>query len=317
MNLDRRTFLKTVLILWWITKTSITFASKIPNEEVKDNVEQIITNENKLKFEKSILTVWENEVNFFLTFFNLKTKETRIDDFVETIKILQKEFLFNWKNIDWILWSDTLKQIYLNYYLKNLDKLDQNQLKRVEIYQKMLWYEKKSGALYRWLNVFNYMTYYWKWNKEPSKNTFISQDLIWKIPGNIDSKINKILVYKLNKKTILAFYIDWNLHLSTYVSAWTLINKTPKLNTFWQRKPDLYHTSSEYPKRWWKKWWAIMPYAVHVDWPIWLHWSDWQIDWMHHSHWCIRVPLFYIDEVYNQVSKLWIKNVLIDTKNIY
>lgn len=317
MNLDRRTFLKTALILWWITKTSLVFASKMPNEEVKDDVEQIITNENKLKFEKSILAVWENEVNFFLTFFNLKTKESKIDDFVETVNILQKEFFSSWKSIDWILWSDTLKQIYLNYYLKKLEKLDQNQLKRLEIYQKMLWYEKKSGALYRWLNVFNYMTYYWKWNKEPKENTFISQDLIWKIPENIGSKINKILVYKLNKKTILTFYIDWNLYLSTYVSAWTLKNKTPKLNTFWQKKPDLYHTSSEYPKRWWRKWWAIMPYAVHIDWPIWLHWSDWQVDWMPHSHWCIRVPLFYIDEIYTQVSKLWIKNVLIDTKNIY
>ncbi len=181
----------------------------------------------------------------------------------------------------------------------------------------MLWYEKKPRALYKWLNIFSYMTYYWRWNKEPKENTFINQDLFWLVPQNIDQKINKILVYKLNNKFILAFYINWNLHLSTFVSPWTLNNKTPKLNTFWQKNPDLYHTSSKHPVKWWKKWWAIMPYAVHVDWSIWLHWSDWQIDWLSHSHWCIRVPLFYIDEIYNQVSKLWIKNVLIDTKNIY
>ncbi len=118
MNLDRRAFLKTTLILWWLSKISLVFASKIPNEEVKNDVDQIIANENKLKFKKSILSVWENEINFFLSFFKLNNSQSKVDDFIETIKILQKEFWFTKKSIDWVLWDMTLKQIYLNYYLK-------------------------------------------------------------------------------------------------------------------------------------------------------------------------------------------------------
>lgn len=320
MDINKRNFIKWLIFIWVSWKVNSAFAQK-DVEEVKTEVLDLINLENKKKLEKSILSIWEREVLFFMNFFDIKDDDKKIDTFVSKVEVLQKEFNFSQKSIDGVLWSLTLRDIYLKYYQKNLDKLWIEQKKRLDIYNEMLWYNKKSWALYKKLDPFNYMTYYWKWSLLNELWTFISKDLIWKIPQNIKENKNIIIVSSLEWKKILSFYVDWILYLASYVSPWTLNHKTQKVNTNWIRNPDLYHTSSEYPEssksKTWKKWWAIMPYAVHVDGGVWIHWSDWIIDWSPHSHWCIRVPLFYVKEIFEKVKELWIKEVSIDTRNIY
>lgn len=89
-----------------------------------------------------------------------------------------------------------------------------------------------------------------------------------------------------------------------------------------KKTPDKHHYSTEYPKvdikkKIFEKWWAVMPYAVHIDWKEWIHWSDWTINGNLASHGCIRTPLFYVKEIHEKVKELWIENVLIDTTWIY
>jgi hypothetical protein len=186
----------------------------------------------------------------------------------------------------------------------------------------MLGYSKKPKALYRKLDVFSTNTYYGKdvWiNKEW---TLINENLFWKVPDFIDEKINKIIVSKIDGKNVLSFYVDGELFLATYVSPGLLDHQTSRLKTIWKKAPDILHYSTEYPKvdiekKIFEKWWAVMPYAVHIDWKEWIHWSDWPINWNLASHGCVRTPLFYVKEIHEKVGELWINNVLIDTTWIY
>lgn len=329
-NMDRRDFLKWIWWLWlWLLLPDLTKASEVDNStksgidttevKVKVKVKDVLEIKDSEKYEKSISSVWKKEVDFFTTFFSISDNT---DDFINKIKSLQKEFGFPIKSQDWVLWPATLKQIYLEYYSKNQDKLDEITKKRLFIYNEMLWYSKHPKALYRNLNVFSKNTYYGKdvWlNKEW---TLINENLFWKVPDSIDKKINKIIVSKIDGKNVLSFYVDGKLYIATYVSPGLLDHQTSMLKTIWKNYPDKYHYSSEYPeinieKKIFKKWWAVMPYAVHVDWSVWLHWSDWPINGNPESHGCVRTPLFYMKELHEKVIELWINNVLIDTTRIY
>lgn len=321
--MNRRNFLQSVAVFSWaVICGKNAFAQKDVSETVKTEVEDLINLENIKKIEKSILSVGLREFNFFVQFFSIEQTEKNYSSLVVSkIKELQKEFQFSQKSQDGVLGSSTLRNLYLEYYIKNKEKLSEDQIQRIRIYEEMLWYEKKPGALYQKLDVFSHMTYFWKdagWNL---KGTYINEKISWKIPEEIPEKINKILIFKHENKKILAFYIAGKLYLATFVSPGLLAHKTPKLKTKWKTKPDLYHTSSEYPeaakKKNGKKWWAIMPYAVHIDGPIWFHGSDGNIDGNPQSHGCIRTPLFYIKEIFEKVKELGIENVSIDTTAIY
>lgn len=321
--MNRRNFLKSIIVAWtWLIVSKNVFAEKDVLEEVKTEVVDILSQENIKKLEKSINSIWKIEVDFFSKYFQIDSNwENYAQLFVDKVKQLQKDFKFDSKSQDWVLWSATLRRIYLEYYMKTPEKLNEEQKHRISIYEEMQWYSKKSWALYKKLDVYNHMTYFWKDAGINEEGTYINEKLFWKIPQEIDEKINKIIVLQYENKKILTFYINWKLHLATFVSPWVLQHKTPKLKTKWKLKPDLYHTSSEYPeaekKKNWVKWWAIMPYAVHIDWAIWFHWSDWNIDWNPQSHGCIRTPLFYMKEIFEKVKGLWIENVLVDTTWIY
>jgi len=332
--MNRRDFLKWSLWLWiWLLLPDLTKAWEVDNttksgiDTTKDKVEDILDVKNNKKYEKSISSVWKREVDFFTKFFSL-SDNNNTDDFTNEIKSLQKEFGFPIKSQDWVLWPVTLKQIYLEYYSKHHDKLDAEIKKRLYIYNEMLWYLEYPKALYKKLDVFSTNTYYGKdvWiNKEW---TLINENLFWKVPDFIDKKINKIIILKINGKNVLNFYVDWELYLATYVSPWLVDYKTPSLNKVWDKNPDKYHTSSLYPEVKLKSknqeieegvkiGWAVMPYAVHIDLWIWIHWSDWTINWNPASHGCVRTPIFYVKEIHKKVKELWIKNVIIDTTGIY
>lgn len=140
--------------------------------------------------------------------------------------------------------------------------------------------------------------------------TYITKSLINKIPTEIDKKENIIMFYNISWKSVISLYLNWKLQLASYISAWTQGNRTPKVKTFWERETSKYYVSRTYK-------WSVMPYAVHVYKWIFIHWSDSKINWYWHSHWCIRVWLYYIEEIFRIVNEYWIKNIEIDTNWIY
>lgn len=322
-KMERRSFLKWIIWLWtWILLHHYTNAEILLKDEVKTEVNDLLLLENIKKYEKSVVLVWEREVQFFIKFFNiLGEKEVLANNFVKMLQIIQTNFKIPLKLQDWILQASILKKIYIEYYSKVPEKLDHESKKRLNIYNEMLWYEKKQWAITSKFDVFLINEYYGDKVWLNKYWTLINEKLIWKIPENINEVGHKIIISKLDKKKILTFYVNGKLYLATYVSPWLLKHKTPKLKTNGKIKPDKYHTSSEYPevkkKKKWRKWWAVMPYAVHIDWWVRIHGSSWRIDGNLASHWCIRTPLFYVKEIYEKVTQLWINNVMIDTTWIY
>lgn len=274
-------------------------------------------NSNTENYKKSIEFIWEKEIINFLWFFWINE-----DLFTAKVIEIQKSF---WIKQDWVIWPETLKNIYLKYYIYNQDKLTPESKNRISIYLDMEKYKYVSWAKSSSFNVFNNNTYFWDdlWVNLPW--TYINEQLVNKIPHTISENVNKIIFSNINGKTVLAFYVNWKLELATFATPWENNNKhsSPKIYTTWKLSPDMLHTSSEYPESkningiMTQKWGAVMPYAVHIDWWVWIHWSDSKIDWFDHSHWCIRVPLFFQEFIYRKVKSLWYQNVIIDTRNVY
>jgi len=302
------------------TKNKTTEIIEIDTTTKKIESISIEDTKNIILYNDSTRFVWKNEIDMFNKFFFWNT-DINANIFTNKVKELQKEF---WVNQDGILWPITLRSIYLNYYSKNIESLSFESKKRLEIYEDMLWYRDKKWAIYHNLDIFKLETFYWKnmWVNLPW--TYINENLVWKFPEKLDKKENLIIFKNINYKSALAFYVNGNLELATFASPGRNDDNddndeafTPRLNTTWQRNPSKLHFSSLYPKTDTNQWWAVMPYAVHVDWPIWLHWSDATINWRPASAWCIRVWLYYMEYIHNRVSQLWIRNVRIDTRNIY
>lgn len=257
----------------------------------------------------------------FYSFFNLGN-EGNPDVFVNKVNELQSNLSIK---KDWLIWPGTLKSIYLNYYIYEQDKLNNEAKKRLDIYKDMEWYNEIDWVLNWSLDPFSKKTFLWNdiWINIPW--TYINENVSDLFPENINNVSNLITFKNINWKTAVAFYINWKLELATFWSPWIDDGKhsTPKVYTKWQRSPSKLHYSTDYPEKKapsWKiisKWWAVMPYAVHVDWPVWIHWSDSKIDWNPRSHWCVRLWLYYVEHIYEMIKKLWVSNVIIDTRNIY
>ncbi|EKE28602.1 MAG: hypothetical protein ACD_3C00040G0003 [uncultured bacterium (gcode 4)] len=152
-----------------------------------------------------------------------------------------------------------------------------------------------------------------------------------KIRKNVWNDRTLIIISKVgNWKFALAYYQQSKLFLATHVSPWDEIpwfyeykknKKTWKMTKEWI--PPWHYspswtfklTKNDYEKfkrsRKFKA--STMPYAIHVyKWVFFHHWVN--VDWWKKSHWCIRVPWFYQEELYNNV-KSWTKIIISDTKN--
>ncbi len=324
--------LKTLALAWSIAIN--TWCSALQNTQENDNYnsqrvevvdvtknqtqnildEQMQNQKNLELYNTSLKIVWEDEIDRFVDYF-MDWNDDKWE-FVSKVKELQNMFMIE---DDWILWSVTLRHIYTRVYAKNSLDLDFEALKRLQIYNDLLWYQSKPWALYHGLNPFALGTFYWENIWLNFSGTYINDNLVWKFIEELPNNQNLITFKKIEWKTALAMYIDWKLELATFWSAgrddWSA--NTPWLFTTGQRNPSKLHTSSSYPKRESGNGWAVMPYAVHIDWPIRIHGSDSKIDWNPASAGCIRVWLFYIEHIYSRVSELWIQNVQIDTRNIY
>ncbi len=271
-----------------------------------------------IDFQKNIKFAWIQEVEFFIEYFKIDKNNPDFPTlFKEKVKELQTNLKFSKKDTDWCLWDNTMTQIYLNHYIPNYSKITNLDIKtRIDTFKEMQWYKNVKWALYKWLNVFKYMTYYWKDTQTHLEWTYINTELSWVVPEKLDTNESKIIVSTINWKAVLAFYVEWNLYTLTYVSP-GLWNFTPrKYYKSWSLAPNMYRTSGSYPeaKNWKPKWWAVMPYAFHIDGWILGHWSDGTINWEKQSHWCIRIPLYYVRWIYYKLQEIWYKNVAIDLR---
>jgi len=147
--MNRRKFLTSIVTLWTGGLLSQkVFAQKDLSEEVKDEVDDILNQESIQKLEKSITSIWQRETDFFAKYFQIDaTQEKYPQLFVNKVKDLQKAFKFDLKSQDGVLWSVTLRKIYLEYYMKTPEKLEQEQKYRMKIYEEMQWYQKKTPRM--------------------------------------------------------------------------------------------------------------------------------------------------------------------------
>jgi hypothetical protein len=107
----------------------------------------------------------------------------------------------------------------------------------------------------------------------------------------------------------VAVYVNWKLDLLSYISPWSDFIK-------WWIKTKTWNYISTYADKYHISWakdsiketnnwleWAIMPYAVHVTWWIYVH--AWYVTWKRKSHWCIRLPILYAKGLYEIFNKNW------------
>lgn len=299
-------------LIWGVALMAVnTVFAWVGRGDTPNQVEMILSNTlESPEYEKTLWNIWASEMNFLISYFG---KPSGVK-FWEIIQELKEVYHIETGLENGIITSKWLKNIYLQVYMPNREKLDFERLKRLEIYEDMLGYQKRPKALSRKLDPFAYNTYYGKWSSVNVENTFVSQDLMWVVPNELLNPETKIIIGKVGEKVALMFYIEGRLHLATYVSPGTG-RRTPRVALYGERNAAMLHYSSKYPTK--TNGWAVMPYATHITWPIWMHGSDDVIDGTPRSHGCIRTPLFYVKEVYEQVSKLGKENVLIDTKGIY
>lgn len=193
------------------------------------------------------------------------------------------------KNLTWI------KEVYLED-LKNTP-LFMDWIKRYN--WEMLWYGQKDLILKNYNNVDAKKTNLE--DLEKIKFPLIYDELKNVFPNNLeDLKIEHkikwkdlIFITKLeNNLHALSYYKDWKLYLATYISPWAKWHETPE----WEFKIEF----KEIDKRSKKYDDAPMAYAMNINWWIFMH--QWNSNWTMKSHWCIRVPGLYEQELFYVVK---------------
>ena len=164
-------------------------------------------------------------------------------------------------------------------------------------------------ALHKW-----YL--FWQWLWENADGTYFRSELLkhfWEEIMTSESG-NVLKIDKLSYgKYYLALYVDGVLWVLTYVSHWTPGNPTPQIRTYNIQSLDKYHISSSYPERTWG--WAVMPFAYQISWSI--YWHIWLVNWWWESHWCIRAPGFYQQEIYEIIKENWYENFKVKIWRLY
>ncbi len=305
-----------LFISWYTTKIMAKYEDQINDVIVETDKEtNIINDETEKKIDKTKELIWEFEYEFFLNFFLSGYETYWYNEILKKIKKIQKE---NGLKIDWIIWKKTLKILYVNYYSKDIEKLDYEILLRLEIYNEMSKYkDKKRNHPKHWIlraswvpDVFNNKYYHWRLWTQNLEWSFIDNSLYNKVEKYIDKKWNNAYLKKIDWKFVVILYIDWNLKLASYTSPWNPKLKWAKNTIKWNFKSILKKYS--YREMYHISWadasvkngrWAIMPYAVHVTWWTFAH--AWNVNWGKLSHGCIRIPLLYAKGLFSFFMKYW------------
>lgn len=280
--------------------------SATKNEYV-NKVKSTIESSNWVEeYNKSIYLVWKNEVIHFMNYYGLNTSK----EFYDKVVKLQSDWGLD--KIDWKVWSDTLKNIYINVYSDNLNLVSEDVKLRWKEYNEMLNYKprvKNWETIYPSISnealankVFNKSYYYGRLWTTNIDWTFIDSSLEFKVPKTIKDNWISAFIEKIDWKFVAILYINWRLELASYTSPW-LKNpsgksiETPEW-TFTSTWSDKYFISSTEVSKW-----AVMPDAVNVH--SWIYCHAWNVDWYKRSHWCIRLPKKYSKWMYIAFNKHW------------
>lgn len=283
-----------------------------------------LVNENSEIISRSIKASWKNEFDFFLSFFSLNWESEEV--IIEKIIQIQKEWDLD---EDGVIWDNTLKFIYKNYYSSQKEKLTNIQRERLEIEENMEKYKHKQKAINGKSiksttipNVWNNNRFFW-WDNfesvelyEPTwehKEKWISQSIFdsidWiKVKNIFSFKANSIYIFEHQGWFVLAvFDKNGELNILSSTSPWrddfpSIQNK--KVNKL-SIQPNINHVSSTYPEELenWNVWWAPMPYSVNIYGGYKIHGSADIVDWKKRSHGCFRLPLYYAKKVYEYTKK--------------
>jgi len=294
--MDRREFLKTC----WI----VLAGSLLPKTVLWDARQTV-----KEKFEKAITWIEENET---------------VKNEVFTKRIA--EMKWTPLEMNWIAYRDSLRQfLWLNQFKTIFEKYNPDIVK----YKKDgKINDNKNGYINNELvipRIYDELTQYFSENLE----TFIEENSKQRL--NIWEDKTFIIVKKVwNWKFALAYYKDSKLFIATHVSPWKISKpfkkkkrdkKTWDIKTitvpWWSNSPTWVYrvNKSDYFKYKKSRKFELspMPYAIQIhDWVFFHHWQD--VDWYKKSHWCIRVPWFYQECIYNNI-KSWTKIIIDWTKD--
>lgn len=291
------------------------------SKDVEENFDEIIKkNQDKYSIKKSIELIWKNEFHDFIDFFWLKQE-------IEILAKISEIQIINNLTVDWIIWPETLKILYKNYYSKNKDKLTKEQLKRLKIANDVEIFWKNSPNKKVWIpNVFNNDIYYWIGTSENLSWTLFNKELysLWIYEMQRENKKNEIILEKNNWKFHLLVYIEWKLSLLSFASpGWNHYDKKEEKvrkypTPIWKFKPirlDIDHYSSSRPKdKKWNIWWAPMYYGINFyNDNYWIH--LWKVDWNNQSYGCVRLPAYYAEWLFNLLQNYWIKTFKISIKD--
>lgn len=310
----RRTFLE-ILWVWALALSSKTSKAVRSILDFEPNTNSDQFTEPKFEFpeaetlSESFRHVWEREVRFFMWQFGLD--ETT---FSSKVKEIQAEA---WLEQDWVIWPETLKHIYREYYSQNIDSFPLEVQARARLDKNLSNYKNPRNYKISWLKwAFHKWYFFWQWVWENADGTFFSSELLnhfWEEIMTSESG-NVLKIDKLSYgKYYLALYVDGELRVLTYVSPWTPGNPTPQSRTYNIQSLDKYHISSSYPERTWG--WAVMPFAYQISWSI--YWHIWLVNWWWESHWCIRAPGFYQQEIYEIIKENWYENFKVKIWRLY
>ncbi len=322
MSLSRRDFLKL-----WLSSAILLPAEKLnafeflraKRTKIKFGVEKLLENP---EYNKSLKLIWKEQLDFFM-----KYNSISIENFREKVYKYQS---LRWLDKDIVVWDETLDFFY--YEISRLKELwDLKMEIPIEIADRIKWQEtlnyygnhtiidnkwkrhrlenSQIPSLYAKKPGFNYLPdEYFYWEKslwENKKWTYFNKQLLaelWKIRAKRD------WIY-VNKTKSWKYYIEVfknrKLEVLSYVS---IGEKRKSQQIVWKNYrnslKDKNHISSNY--------WDIMWYGIHIAWSFRIH--IWEVNWFEKSHWCVRVPLFYQQKIYDTFKKGW---MIFIWKNLY
>jgi len=265
-------------------------------------IQKWIIQENDLWdfWEKTAKYIYEYHPNYYLNS-SVSSVKNRAENLIKLNEWIDKEEMLQ-------TFYNTI-EIYKNY----------SRDKNMENWEKIILYARNWGK-YRTKNK---KLIFWSWHSSnPIGWTAIAKWLN-KNPQKLKwlAKNNNIYVFKnKNNKFVLYYYLGWKLRVASYVSPWNPKYKYSEKKSkakIWTYIDWNHISGSKWDKnikyKNWKYTWATMPISIAIPWTDWeffhasLGWNgkaDVWVNWKLASHWCTRMPPFYVTVLAKYISNL-------------
>lgn len=263
------------------------------------------------KIRATVQMIGATERNFLHRYFGIPFDSVPA---VQRLEDIQRQLGFSWNDVDWVVWPWTLKQIYIQFYSRDINSLPEFQRNRWTAFQEMQDYRNNpriiDGERYyvsQIPDVFNDRFYWWweRWTRElfrPREGTMFAEGVL--ADGfNINQRNtpNSIQIFRLQWRNILALYDHiWNPIMVCYTSPGEdshMVRGSHTLETSWNHQ--MHHLSRDHSN-------APMAYGINIQdraFGIMIHGGMWRITWYDESEWCYRIWLWYARFCYNYITQ--------------